>query len=105
VIEKKIGVLVARGIRITHLMFVDDVIIFGNGNITKWEYYKEVLDLFCKATRMSFSLQKSLFLEAGWLAEELAILKEIIPFEVKPLDVGFKYLGFFLKPNCCNRAE
>jgi len=54
--EKKVVVLVARGIRITHLMFVDDVIIFGNGNITKWEYYKEVLDLFCKAIGMSFNL-------------------------------------------------
>jgi hypothetical protein len=46
---------------------------------------------------MSFSPQKSLFLEAGWLDEELVSLKEIMPFEVKPLDVGFKYLGFFIK--------
>jgi hypothetical protein len=33
--EKKLrGVSVARGLYITHLMFVDDVIIFGNGKIT-----------------------------------------------------------------------
>jgi len=70
--EKNIeGVSVARGLKITHLMFVDDVILFGNGKITEWTVYKKVLDLFCKATRMNFSLQKSLVLEAGWLDEEI----------------------------------
>jgi hypothetical protein len=55
---------------------------------------------------MAFIPQKSLFLEAGWVAEELALLKEIFPFEVKPVDVGFKYLMFvFLKPNCYTRED
>jgi hypothetical protein len=104
--EKNIeGVLVARGLIITHLMFLDDVILFMNGKITEWTTYKEVLDLFYKATRMTFSLQKSLFLESCWLDEEIVSLKEIMPFEVKPLDVGFKYLGFFLKPNCYTRDD
>jgi hypothetical protein len=58
------GVSVERGIRITHFIFVDDVIILGIGNIIEWKAYKEVLDLFCKLTGMSFSPQKYLFLEA-----------------------------------------
>jgi hypothetical protein len=33
------------------------------------------------------------------------LLKELLPFEVKPIDDGFKYLGFFLKPNCYTRAD
>jgi hypothetical protein len=42
--DKKIeGVPVARGLSITHLMFVDDVILFGNGSISEWEVFKEVL--------------------------------------------------------------
>jgi hypothetical protein len=54
--DKKIeGIPVARGIRITHLMFVDDVILFGSGSISEWEVFKEVLELFCKATGMDFS--------------------------------------------------
>jgi hypothetical protein len=38
-------------------------------------------------------------LEAGWTTEELIPLKELLPYEVKYLYDGFKYLGFFLKPN------
>jgi hypothetical protein len=49
---------------------------------------------------MTFSSHKSQFLKAGWSREELSQLKEILPYEVKSLDDGFKYLGFFLKPNC-----
>jgi hypothetical protein len=45
-----VGIPVARGLRITHLMFVDDVILFGISCKTEWETYKKVLDLFCKAT-------------------------------------------------------
>jgi len=44
---------------------------------------------------MAFSPQKSSFLEARWKVEDLAMLKELFPFEVKLVDVGFKYIGFF----------
>jgi len=90
---------VVRGLNITHLMFVDDVILFGIGCIAEWKVYKEVLDLFCKATGMAFNPQKTSFLEAGWDDVEPNLLKELFPFEDKPLDTGFKYLGFYMKPN------
>jgi len=75
--EKKLeGVYVARGLRITHLcgkraknhplMFVDDIVFFGNGNLSEWKVFKKVLDLFFQTTRMDFIPQKSNFLEAGW---------------------------------------
>jgi hypothetical protein len=65
--EKKLeGVYVERGIRITHMMFVDDIIIFGNRNLSEWKVFQQVLDLFCQVTGMDFNLQKSTFLEAGW---------------------------------------
>jgi hypothetical protein len=99
------GILVARGIRITHLLFVDDVVLFGIGSKSEWETYKKVLDLFCKATGMAFSIQKSVFLEAGWEVEQLDWLKELLPFEVRSVDEGFKYLGFHIKPNCYSRAD
>jgi hypothetical protein len=33
------------------------------------------------------------------------MLKELFPFEVKPLKTGFKYLGFYIKPNCYTRGD
>jgi hypothetical protein len=88
---------VARGLRITHLMFVDDIVLFGNGNLSEWKVFKQVLDLFFQATGMAFNPQKSTFLEASWNDAELALLREFFPFVVKPLDDGFKYLGCYLK--------
>ena len=31
---------------VTHLLFVDDVILFGIGTVSEWGSYKEGLDLF-----------------------------------------------------------
>jgi len=61
--------------------------------------------LFTKATGMAFSPQKSIFLEVGWTTEELALLKEILPYGVNSIDIGFKYFGCFLKPNCYKKAD
>jgi len=36
-------ILVARGLYITHLMFVDDIILFGNGLLGEWILYKDLL--------------------------------------------------------------
>jgi hypothetical protein len=38
-------------------------------------------------------------------SEELGWLKELLPFDVRSVDEGFKYLGFYIKPNCYNRAD
>jgi len=104
--ENKVeGIPMARGINITHLMFVDDIILFGIGNIVEWKVYKKILDLFCKATCMAINPHNSSFLEAGWATEELASLKDILPFDVKPIEEWFKYLGCCIKPNCYNKTD
>jgi hypothetical protein len=106
VLEKKVeGIPMERGINITHLMFVDDIIIFENGNIVEWNAYKKIMELFCKETGMDFSSKKSSLLEVAWAAEDLALLKDFMPFDVKPVDEGFNYLGCFLKPNYYNKTD
>jgi len=96
---------VERELKITHLMFVDDIVLFGNGKSSEWKVYKQVFDLFFQATGMAFNPQKSTFLEARWNNAELALLREFFPFDVKPLDDGFKYLRCYIKPNCYTKAN
>ena len=103
--EKNIEeIVVARGLNITHLIFVDDVILFGSGNFSEWESFKEVMDLCCNAMGLGFSPQKSYFLEVGWKDEDLVMLKGILAFEVTLVEVVFKYIGFFLNPYCYTKT-
>jgi hypothetical protein len=44
------GINVALDVTLTHLLFVDDVIIFGAGMIQEVKAWTEVLDAFCMAT-------------------------------------------------------
>lgn len=55
------GIKTSRHFFITHLLFVDDVLIFGAGTLEEWSQYKTILDLFCLATSMSISISKSCF--------------------------------------------
>jgi len=99
------GILMARGTNITHLMFVDDIILFGNGSFNEWILYKDLLERFIKATGMAFSPHKSMFLEDGWTTEELVVLKVFLPYHVTSVDLGFKYLRCFLKPNYYKKTD
>jgi len=104
--DKKLeGISVARGLYITHLMFVDDIILIGNGMLVEWNLYKDLLELFSKDTGMTFSLQKSMFLEASWSVKDITLMKEVFPYDVKSLDEGFKYLGCFIKLIYYNKAD
>ena len=65
-IEKRMGRI--RGIRlsstlsITHILFVNDVVLFGHGSYVEWLQLRHIVDLFCAATCMAISCDKSAFL-------------------------------------------
>ena len=92
------GIRVTPNICLTHLLFVDDVLLFGLGTLEEWQGYKEVLDLFCSATSMTISVEKSSFLfsdiEEGTREQILSLL----PYSMEPITTGFKYLSYRLKP-------
>ena len=54
---------------ITHLLSVDDMVLFEIGSLKEWEAYKLVLNIFCLASRMSIT---------------------IIPYKMEPIEKGFK---------------
>ena len=60
------GVLVENGFRITHFLFVDDVLMFGKGSIQEWKVFKDTLNMFFNATIMAYCNKKTQFFEVEW---------------------------------------
>jgi hypothetical protein len=56
------GIKVATGVIISHLFFVDDVLILGMGKYEDWISFKSLLSIFCLASGMDVNCHKSCFL-------------------------------------------
>jgi len=57
---------VAINLKITHLLFVDDILLFSNGRRNKSHELKRILDLFLKATSLQVNKEKSQLLLGGF---------------------------------------
>lgn len=49
------GIKISSSLFIMHLLFVDDVLIFGVGSVAEWTFYKEIIDILCSASGMLIS--------------------------------------------------
>ena len=83
---------------LTHLLFDDDVILFGIGTVNEWGSYKEALELLCSAMGMAVSTEKSSFLYQNVDEETHQQIAALLPYNMAPITSGFKYLGYHLKP-------
>jgi hypothetical protein len=93
------GIKVYKGVIISHLLFMDGVLILGADTTEEWLVLKELLTSFFQGSSMEINWQKSCFLTHNL---DDALLKRIEKaFEIPSikLDQGMKYLGFHLKPN------
>ena len=64
----------------------------------EWHGYKEILDLLCSSTRMKISIEKSSFLYNEVEEVTKAEIFSLLPYKMDTITVGFKYLGYYLKP-------
>ena len=48
---------------------------------------------------MVVNMEKSNLILNEFSDDMIQRAREIVPFQITPVEVGFKYLGFFLKPN------
>ena len=92
----------APGITLTHLLFVDDILLFCNGTRRYIECLERGINLFKTATGMLIKIQKSTL--TPYLLRELevrilTIFSQFFPAPVSDLQDGLKYLGFHLNPN------
>jgi hypothetical protein len=53
------GVHIGTSCNVTHLLFVDDILIFYEGTKRVIEKFRDIMPLFCKATGVTINLQKS----------------------------------------------
>ena len=50
------GIKISPQLSLTHILFVDDVIMFGIGTFEEWMAFKVIIDIFCEASGMQIYL-------------------------------------------------
>ena len=85
--------------RFSHILFVDDVLIIGGSSLEEWKLLHSLLLCFCKASGLEVSPKKSFLLYSCMDATLKSSLLNLFPFNSGPIEEGFKYLGFVIKPN------
>lgn len=83
---------------LTHLLFVDHDLIFLDGSIQDSLTFSKILSLFSVATGMQANHAKSTITLALTSIQESQLAQQHFPYCIIPLDRGFKYLGFWIKP-------
>ena len=90
---------------LTHILFVDDILIFCNGQRDDVETLSDILALFKRATCKQINVKKSTLSWSNMSEVETNFYKLHFSFEVKDFDLGLKYLGFQLKPKCYLKSD
>jgi len=99
------GIEVAINLFITHLLFVDDILLFTNGSANELVEIKGILDLFLKATGMQINFNKSQISMANMGRRESLLIQNLFPVHIQQLESPFKYLGFWLKPTAYKKED
>ena len=93
------GVKVSSEEEVTHTLFVDDVLLFGVGTKENLKEFVALIEKYKKATGMLVNIDKYMLVHNEFSAKLIQQSKEILSYPTNPMSHGFKYLGFFLKPN------
>eukprot|EP00253_Pinus_taeda_P008490 PITA_08490 len=92
------GLRITHECYLTHLLFVDDVLILLDGSIRDSLAFSRILQLFMKVTSMMVNQQKSTITCTRTSVNEDQAALQAFPYTIHPLDRGLIYLGFWIKP-------
>lgn len=82
------------------------MMLFDGGRIRLgMESLHRVINLFFQATGMDISAAKSSFHHNVISSEILLSIQSCLHFQMEAMENGFKYLGFFLKPNGYHKED
>lgn len=93
------GIKIVDNFFLTHMLFVDDILIFLNGSIGDSTSLHNSFHLFQHATGMLINNNKSTITTVGCSVHEITYTTQRFPFVTLELNEGIKYLGFRLKPS------
>jgi hypothetical protein len=60
------GIKMRNSLTLSYLLFIDDIILFGIGSVREAAKYKEIMDLYCKATESKRKLWIYIAKLQGW---------------------------------------
>ena len=92
------GISFGNDISLTHVLFVDDVIMVTDGSEQYLSSLYEILLVYCKAFGLQINEKKSALYYSGLDEYEIITLQNIFSFSVVTIENGMKYLGFHIKP-------
>ena len=92
------GLKISEDCYLTHLLFVDDVMIFLDGSTRDSRSFSNIITLFSSATGMLANHSKSSIILSRTTVHESQLALQLFPYSVHPLDQGLKYLGYWIKP-------
>lgn len=90
---------------LTHLLFVDDVLIFLDGSIQDSTTFHDILTLFEKAIGMVANQSKSTITLTHTSPQEDRITLLFFHYQLHNLENSLKYLGFWIKPHSYRIAD
>jgi len=94
------GILISPNLKIIHLPFVDDTLIFYSGSLRHEMKLNGILSLFNNDIGiLQINDGKSTLSIQNLDEVELAHYQSFFPYEVIEFDLGIKYLGFHFNPN------
>ena len=91
------GISFGNNISLTHVLFVDDIVMITNGSAQYLSMLYELLMDFTKSLGMMINENKSSFYFFGLDESKLISLQNIFSYTLLKINSGMKYLGFFFK--------
>jgi hypothetical protein len=93
------GISFGNLVRLTHLLFVDDVLIFFQCTTADCLTLKNIMTFFSVATSMIINGIKSTIYLPFDNEDFKALFSNMFPFSIKEIMDGLKYLNFTINPN------
>ena len=83
------GVKVSNQTELTHVLFIDDVLMFVVGTFSNIQNLEKVLKNYQVATSMEINLEKSKLLHNNMDEEVITQVRALIPVSLSQVDEGF----------------